>query len=236
MDAKQYHARFMFSQNKYLFVIVVFALVVTFSLAHYAGNLKSQIVVVAFFSFVGYVIYDRSWSESEDRRVVSAQFDKMEEEDLEWAGLMFKNDVSLSRTPAQYVHVRRREEVMRLIGRLQPYHVFDLGTITTTMTVVERFFDVYDALMTDKMTCDASFQLLQDLRVEAMNLMSTMEFNVPPENVPDLAMIARQLQARTARYMKIASRKCEADSIPKGTFAFGHPSGIDASKMVNEMY
>jgi hypothetical protein len=236
MDAKQYHARFVVSQNKYVFTIIAFALVVAFSLAHYAGNLKSQIVVIAFFSFVGYVIYDRSWSESEDKRVVSAQFDKMEEEDLEQTGLMFKNDVSLSRTPSQYVHVRRREEVMRLINKLQPYHIFDLGTVTATMTVMERFFEVYDAMMSDKSTCDASFHLLQDLRIEAMNLMSTLEFNVPPENVHDLAMISRQLQARTARYMKIASRKCESDSIPKGTFAFGHPSGIDASKMVNEMY
>jgi hypothetical protein len=236
MDDGKQHRTFVISQNKYILIIVVFVLFVAFSMAHYSGRPKSQIVIIAFSSLVGYMIYDVSYTESEDHRLITMQFAELEKGNLQQTGMMLKNQVGVSETPKQFAHVRRREEVMRVINKLQPYKIFDMGAITTAMTLIERFFEMYDGLMTGKSTCDVVYKSMQDIRVEIMNTVSALEFNVPPEDVSELVLLGRQLQAKTAHFMKIASRKCEAEAIPNGTYAFGHPSGLDKTKMNNEMY
>ena len=235
-DINSYHFNNVLSQNKYIFAIIVYTLWVVFTLVHYAGQPRSQIIVSAFSLMLGYMFYDMSRKDALGQYNISEYFDTLERGALQQTGLMYKNNVDVAMTPKKLIHVRRREDIMAVVNRMRRFDVFDLGAITSILTLLERFFELYDELMLGNASCWGTYRSLNDLRTEIMNTCSSLEFNVPPEDIADVAMMARQLQAKTARFSKIASRKCEAESIAKGGYAFGHPDGIDVSTMPNEMY
>lgn len=236
MDDWNFFTNYVTSSNKYVFSAIAFVLFVAFSTVNHTGNLKSQIVVLTFSTWLGYIAYQFARSDARNSYQISQHIAEMEQSQIHQTGLVFKNQVDIATTPKTFVHLRRREDVMKIANELQPYTIYDAGAITSVFTLLERFFEIYDGVIKGSHSCDDSYASLTDLRSELMNQVTSLEFNVPPKDVPFMVELARQLHAKLSRFTKIASRKCEAMSITKGTYAFGTPSGIDASKSGHEMY
>ena len=227
---------YVLSQNEYVLAIVAFVVFFAFWMLRQSGQPKAQLMFVLFCAWLAFSKLYVWRTEAKDHLAVATQFAEMERGRLHQTGLVFRNSVDVSETPMKHVHMRRREDVMRLVNMLHVYAAFDFGAVTAVLTLLERFFQIYDKLMLGEATCVQSFESLKDVRTEAMNQLSAMAFNIPPEEVHEIAIITRRLQAKTARYVKIASRKCDATSIPDGFFDYGSPAGFDATKLPHELY
>lgn len=222
-DSSPAYASFVLRDRTYVFGLLVAG--VGFALALVAtartGNAASVLVVLALLGVAAYLFHASSRRAYRRRDVVEKRFGDIETEMLT-TQFVLRNNVNLSGSVRRIRHIRNHPDIMELVGRLQRYETFDAGAFASAVSILERFFRYYEAIMLGKAPCDNLMRHMTDLRAELMNQMSFLEsFNVRQKDMADVRKIGIALQAKTRRYMKIVSRKCDAAATGLYTFLDG---------------
>lgn len=211
-------AQFILQDNRYVFGALVSILALLFGLVRcaQANDPFAAIVLVLFFGVSLFLVSKSARKEYLWRDATEQRFDAIEN-DTATTQFILKNNVNMSKSVHRIKHIRNHPEFMVIIGRLHRFETYDEGVFTTVVSALERFFRYYEGILMDRAPCNNILRHMTDLRAEILNQMAfLMSFNIRPSDVDEVRKLSAAIQSKTRRFMRIVSRKCDAEQSKKG--------------------
>jgi hypothetical protein len=205
------YVQYVLNDRLQLFILTVSSLTLVYCII-YAHNTLHVVTLVCLFAIFMYFYVSHTHVEYKHKDKISKRFEAIEQDAAE-TQLVLRNNVNLAKSIKRTKHLKQHIDLLQLIGRLHQYEPYDSGIFATVVSILESFMSHYASIMLqdkNNARCDNGLRHMTDLRAEMMNQMVfLMSFNVPQQDIADIKKISVGLHAKTRRYMRIASRKCE---------------------------
>lgn len=171
------------------------------------------LLAVAFFTFM-------MWQASPEEYVPDAPGE-----------LVVKNDVQVVRTLPPKV-LGFYKGITDALARLEEVKFYEVGAYETIVTLLERYFRLYERVMVGTAPCSDIARMV-DIKTEVLNTMHSFVFNVSTRYNATIEEITSEIHAIMYHFLKIARRRCthEPDT-PDITL----PHGFDPTKSPHDLY
>jgi hypothetical protein len=178
--------------------------VVGWLLQHYAAYAS----VVVCLAFLGFFYWSSRNTEYDKTIAVEAP-----------SPITIKNDVDVYKTRPQMKRINYYKGVKEALKTFEPFKQTEIGSFETIVTMLDRFFYIYELIMLDRMPC-SDIQRLNDLKNEILNM-------------EKISKTTSELHTILFSYIKIARRKCRdsLEQVEEGLL-YGH----DPTKSPHDLF
>ena len=145
--------------------------------------------------------------------------------------LVVRNDVEITSTLLPST-LGFYDGITSALERLNQVKSSEIGAYETIVTLIERFFRLYERIMIGKAAC-SELSRMADLKDETLNNLHAFVFNVTSKENILIEQLTSEIHAIMFHFLKIARRRCMRD--PNMSDA-RLPNGYDPRKSTHDLY
>jgi len=153
----------------------------------------------------------------------------------------------IHKTPRNLKYIKKNDDIKQIIYDIKFLKIYDQALYEKIVSYLEYFLKVHYKVMLGKYDFELNFQILKDIRIEILNSMKTIYFNIP--NISTIIDIKNmdnyieqriiKIQSITMKYLKIAYHKYKKNNIDGfGKFVshMSHEAPFEYDEMKDKHY
>ncbi len=141
-------------------------------------DLKSVFFVLALLLII-YTLYDKERKKEERRNTGVVDFINMKESKLDNLEIPTDKFITIHKLPDNLKYLKRCDNLRKIVYELKFLEHYDKGLYDKIIGYLEYFLALHYKIMTGKYKFEHYFPILKDLRIEILNSMKSIVFNIP---------------------------------------------------------
>jgi hypothetical protein len=154
------------------------------------------------------------------------------EDDEPPSPVQVQHDVNVKQTTRSRYRVNFYKGIDDVLSIFAKFKLNEIGSFNTLVTLLDRFFSLYELIMMDKLPC-SDIQRMHDIKNDILNTAHTFIFNVSSRHTNTITETTAELHMLLFNYVKIVKRKCKdnLEGVEEGLL-----NGYDPNKSPHDLF